>query len=156
MADQREDYRDWARHFGKSTRHPDLVAEFQRAGVAKAPVIRRDELDTCIEFPGLTVNFADPVLIPTNEKVGAGVGVLFGIAMHFADGPIYTGSIPYGVQPTDNRVSLRQRLGEPAESDDDEAWDRWIIDGHEVTAMYMDGFAALRSLSVYLPEEDGE
>jgi hypothetical protein len=155
MADQ-EDYRSWARHFGKSTRHPDVVAEFQRAGVAKAPVINRDELDTCIEFPGLTVNFADPLVIPTTEKVGAGVGVLFGIAMHFADGPIYTGSVPYSVQPRDSRDSLRQRLGDPAESDDVEAWDRWNIDGFEVTAMYMDGFSAVRSLSVYLPEEDQE
>ncbi len=102
MADH-EDYRNWARHFGKSTLHPDLVAEFRRAGVAKPPVIKRNMLEAYIGFPGLTVNFADPVVIPTEEKVGAGVGILYGIAIHLDEVDPYQGWIPMRFSPVTAR-----------------------------------------------------
>lgn len=149
---QQEDYRNWAQHFGKSTVHPDLLREFQRAGVKDAPAIKRGMLHTRIGFPGLTVNFAHPIIIPTIEKVGARTGILYGIALHFSGSTPYRGWIPFGVAATDNRESLRKKLGSPDKFDNEEAWDEWSIDGYVVTAMYKDSFEALMSLSAYLPE----
>jgi hypothetical protein len=151
MADQ-EDYRSWARHFGKSTLHPDVISEFHRAGVAKAPVIKRDMLHTRTTLDGLTVNFAAPELFPTEEEVGAGAGILYGIALHLSGSRVYRGWLPYGIMPDDSRASLQKRLGKPGRSNDEEAWDEWILDGLEVTVTYSKDFNSLEALAVYLPE----
>lgn len=149
-------YADWARHFGKSTLDPGLVAEFRAAGLTKVPVIRRDDVHESEDIGALTVNVMDPSLFGNEGRFGQGVGILAGIAIHLGDyGDLgYAGPLPFSVDRGDTRKSLRKKLGRPDDSDDDECWDEWIIDGLEVTAMYSDDFADIMTLTVFLPEEE--
>ncbi|MDQ2067070.1 hypothetical protein Q9295_11835 [Xinfangfangia sp. CPCC 101601] len=151
MADQ-EDYRSWAQHFGKSTLDPAVVAECTRAGLAKPPVIKRHMLESYESFGGLTVNFADPVVLGRKDRLGSGVGILYGIALHLKGSKPYHGFLPYDVRPGDGQASLRAKFGAPKAVAKDGHWDKWLIDGTEVTASYAEDLQSLTTLTVFLPE----
>lgn len=149
-------YADWARHFGQSTLNPELIAEYQAAGIAKVPIIGRDDVEESEDVGALTVTVTDPSLFGNTEKLGQGVGIFSGIAIHLKDfgDEGYAGAMPFSIDRGDSRKTLRKKLGKPNISDEDEFWDEWIIDGLEVTAMYSEDFNDLMTLTVYLPEEE--
>lgn len=149
-------YADWARHFGRSTLDPALVAEFRAAGIATAPVIQRDHIEAKKDVGALTVTVTDPVYFGNEGAFGQGVGIFSGIAIHLKDyaGEGYAGQIPFGIKRDDTRKTLRKTLGKPNDSDDEDAWDEWIIDDLVVTALYSDDFEDLLTLTVFLPEEE--
>lgn len=149
-------YADWARHFGRSTLDPALIAEFHAAGITQIPVIGRDHVEACEDIGALTVTVTDPVYFGNEGKFGQGVGIFSGITIHLKDhgDEGYAGQIPFGIKRDDTRKTLRKTHGKPNDSDDEDAWDEWIIDGLVVTALYSDDFEDLLTLTVYLPEEE--
>lgn len=149
-------YANWARHFGKASRDPELVAEFQAAGIAKVPTIRGGELETRADVGALTVILTDPEFMGLEAAPKRGEGILAGIAIHLGDWgeQAYTGPLPYSVAADDSRKSLRKKLGKPNDSDEEDCWDDWIIEGRVFTALYSEDFARLMTLTVYLPDED--
>lgn len=151
-----DSYADWARHFGLSTLNPALIAEFRIAGFAKVPVIKRDHVEAREDIGALTVIVTDPIYFGDQEKLGQGVGIFSGISIHLKDfdDEGYTGPMPFSIDRGDSRKTLRKKLGKPNDSDDEDCWDEWIIDGLEVTAMYSEDFNDLMTLTVYLPEEE--
>jgi hypothetical protein len=153
---QADNYETWARHIGQSTLNADLVQDLYKAGISQPPIIQRDLLQVSINVGNLTLFFYDPILIGYDEPVGDGVGVLSGITIHLDDtsGLRYTGDLPYSIDATDTRKSLRRRLGRPDDSDDEEHWDEWTISDLQVTAMYSEDFEKLETLMVFIPETE--
>ncbi|KAB8185245.1 hypothetical protein FKV24_010765 [Lysobacter maris] len=154
---QNADYAHWARFFGKSTRDPELVAAFRDAGIAKTPVIARDDFEESEDIGALTVSVRDPSVFGDHEGLGRGIGIFSVITLHLkqAGDKGYTGPLPYSVDHEDSRASLRKKLGPPEDSDeDDEPWDEWTVDGRKVVAFYTSDFKGLDALTVMLPEED--
>ncbi|RCW88626.1 hypothetical protein [Paracoccus lutimaris] len=148
-------YADWARHFGQSTLDPALVAEFHAAGITKIPVIARDHVEASEDVGALTVTVTDPIYFGNEGKYGDGVGIFSGISIHLEDygDEGYTGQMPFAITRDDTRKTLRKKLGKPSDSDEEDAWDEWIIDGLVVTALYSEDFKEFMTLTVYLPEE---
>lgn len=152
------EYADWARHFGKATTDPELVAEFNAAGIAKIPIRARDDVHTSEDVGALTVNLFDPLFLGIELKLPKGASILAGIAIHLGDlgERTYSGQLPYSLEADDTQTSLRQKLGEPRKSNDRRRWDSWLIDGLKVTAKYSEGFERLESVAVFIPERDAE
>lgn len=151
-----KNYSDWARHFGKSTLDPEVIAEFKTAGVKKPPVIKRDEFEACENIGEMTVNVGAPILFGQDGKFGDGVGILSRIAIHLRDskGQMYFGDLPFSIDHNDTRKTLRKKLGKPDNSDNEEHWDEWNIEELNVTAHYSDNNEEFLTLVVGVPEEE--
>lgn len=149
-------YNDWARHFGRSTLDPELIAEFRAAGIAQIPVIARDDVQIGADIGALTVNLWAPSVLGNEEKLGEGVGILSGIAIHLKDygNDGYTGPMPFSIMRDDTRETLREKIGESTTSSKDGRRDKWLINGLRVTAKYSEGFNDILVMTVFLPEGD--
>lgn len=145
-------YTDWARHFGKSTIDPDVIAEFQAAGFKKPPVIKRDEFGASEDVGEMTVNVGDPILFGQDGKFGRGVGILSYIVIHLEKG--YSGDLPFSINLKESRKTLRKKLGKPDNSENEEHWDEWNIEELNVTAHYSDNNEEFLTLVVGIPEEE--
>jgi len=149
-------YENWLRHFGKSTLDEDLIAEYRAAGYAQAPVIERDDADQSVSVGHLTVVGREPATFGRSKEFGDGVSIFSGITIHLQRGDQtgYTDPLPFGLKADFTRTEVRQRLGEPKESDEDDEWDVWTIDELEVIVGYVENSDEIESVSVYLPEEN--
>ncbi len=78
------------------------------------------------------------------------MAILLWVTMWLADeDELYQGDLPYGIARDDSQQSLRKRLGPPAEEDDEEREDEWVIDRQVLRASYTDDYAALKAVSIF-------
>lgn len=150
------EYADWAKHLGKSTLDETLIAEFRRAGFENPPVIQRDDFEESVMDGHMTISVRDPESFGRGDEFGDGVGILAVITMHVlrAGKPSYSGPLPFSINHEDSRSSLRQKLGDPDEEEEDDFLDVWYVDDLELVVTYTEDFDKIEAVAVCLPEAE--
>jgi hypothetical protein len=151
-------WQDWFTFFKRTTQDPLLLKALADAGFPPIPPIPRDESDVRIEKGGLMLEFLDVALCPDLSRgLGDGHGVLR--AMTFVVNErgreTWPGDLPFGMTPGQSQRDLHARLGPPHETNDTLDWDRWKMEGLDVTVKYRPDRASLRRITVEAFERTG-
>jgi hypothetical protein len=147
-------FKEWLSLFGRDSEDASVKAALAKRGVTKVPPIKKDRLDTRVEFDDSMLIFTTATLFPGRNAGGDGSSLLTGLVL-----PLklkwgeYKGELPFQLNRTDSQKTLRDRFGEPAESDEDLNWDEWKIDGLLLHITYNEDYDALTSVTVQLPTE---
>lgn len=148
-------WQDWFEHFGRTTADPRLLRALEAAGFPPVPPVPRDENDTRVEKGGVMLEFLDVNLCAGRLAgqaggPGEGHGVLRALTFvaNERQRETWPGALPFDLSAEQSQQALRTRLGPPAEVNDTLDWDRWRIDGRDVTVKYRPDRASLRRVTV--------
>lgn len=149
-------YTDWVALFGRSTFDAQVKALLAKAGVAKMPVIPRDEVFTLVEVgDGMMVNFSEEGMFDDlQERRGTGTPVLAAVTMLLADPSevVYSGPLPFGISRSDGRQELRQRFGPPEDFFDAIPSDEWTVEGLVMRVFYVEDLKSIQRLRLTHPD----
>jgi hypothetical protein len=122
--------------FGARADSAQVEAFFKRAGVAKRPKLPKGEYNAYLEFEkkGVALLFQDEAMLKDEDKpVGTGP-LIFAGAFFYSEGhedySQYQGELPEGLEFSDSRDTVVEKLGPSDWQDDDdgdiyrERWDR--------------------------------
>lgn len=142
---------------GKPSDSPE-VQDLLRQGGGKAPKLKKGDFDAYSEMKsvGIQLAFADEAYLTKNPNLARGEGALLLWSVKFcsADYPGYTafdGVLPLGVQFAHGKAQMGARLGAPEWSNPNLGKERWLVDGIQYAARYVDGADRILEFTMQVP-----
>jgi len=108
---------------------------------------------------GIQLVFADEAYLTKNPNLARGEGalLLYCVILCSADFPDYSeyaGALPLGIQFAHTHAQMRARLGTPEWTNPALGIERWLVDGIQYAATYVDDADRILELSMQIPVPD--
>jgi len=150
------DYRTWVNLLGRRADDAAVRDALAKAGVTKTLNVERDRTDVRADIKngGMTLVFADDAYLNAKDlPSGLSPPTLAEVILILSHPKlvVYEGPLPLQLDRKTSQAALRSRFGNPYESNTDNRWDRWQVDGQLLTAAYSRDLQALNRVAVALP-----